>query len=86
MKSTPAENSGVLVLHKTLDILEAIKSQPAGVKLSDLSRAVGMPKATVYRILATLESRGFLDRNEDGATAWRASFLICSSPSASKRS
>jgi IclR family KDG regulon transcriptional repressor len=62
-----AEASGVLVLHKTLDILEGIKEVPGGVRLSDLARAVGMPKATVYRILSTLESRGFLDRGEDGA-------------------
>jgi IclR family transcriptional regulator, KDG regulon repressor len=71
MKTGAAETGGVLVLHKTLDILENIRGhdsndQPAGVKLSDLARSVEMPKATVYRILATLESRGFLDRSEDG--------------------
>lgn len=71
MKARPAETSGVLVLHKTLDILEYIlgydgKNKPDGVKLSDLARSVGMPKATVYRILSTLESRGFLDRGPDG--------------------
>src|SRR5580698_469458 len=67
MKAGSTENSGVLVLHKTLDILENIKDKSAGVKLSDLARTVDMPKATVYRILATLESRGFLDRSEDGS-------------------
>jgi IclR family transcriptional regulator, KDG regulon repressor len=71
MKTGTTETGGVLVLHKTLDILENIRSyssndKPAGVKLSDLARAVDMPKATVYRILSTLESRGFLDRSEDG--------------------
>src|SRR5580698_5778426 len=67
MKTASTESGGVLVLHKTLDILENIKDKPVGVKLSDLARAVDMPKATVYRILSTLESRGFLDRGEDGA-------------------
>ncbi len=71
MKAASAETGGVLVLHKTLDILENIRSydgkdKPLGIKLSDLARAVNMPKATVYRILSTLESRGFLDRGEDG--------------------
>jgi IclR family KDG regulon transcriptional repressor len=66
MKAAPAETSGVLVLHKTLDILETIREKPAGLKLADLARTVDMPKATVYRILSTLESRGFLDRGEDG--------------------
>jgi IclR family transcriptional regulator, KDG regulon repressor len=66
MKTGTASTGGVLVLHKALDILENIKHTPTGVKLSDLARSVDMPKATVYRILATLESRGFLDRSKDG--------------------
>ena len=71
MKAGSSETGGVLVLHKTLDILEKIlgydgKNKQSGVRLSDLARSVHMPKATVYRILATLESRGFLDRGADG--------------------
>ena len=67
MKTTAAEPSGVLVLHKTLDILEEIKTSEAGYKLADLARQVDLPKATVYRILCTLESRGYLDRAADGS-------------------
>jgi DNA-binding IclR family transcriptional regulator len=63
----PAEPSGVLVLHKTLDILEKIKTTEAGYKLADLARKVALPKATVYRILCTLEGRGYLDRAADGS-------------------
>src|SRR5579872_2069239 len=58
---------GVRVLHKTLDILEVVKSREAGFRLADLSREVELPKATVYRILATLEGRGYLDRAADGS-------------------
>jgi len=65
MRAANGDVSGVRVLHKTLDIIETIKDSPAGVKLSDLARTVAMPKATVYRILSTLEGRGFLDRGED---------------------
>src|SRR5271165_6496047 len=61
------ETAGVRVLHKTLDILEAIKSNESGFKLADLARQVELPKATVYRILATLEGRGYLDRAGDGS-------------------
>src|SRR5260370_37833441 len=67
MKTEPAEPSGVLVLHKTLDILERIKTTDGGYKLADLARKVELPKATVYRILSTLESRGYLDRSADGS-------------------
>lgn len=55
MTSAPKK---VLVLDKTLDILECIKRQGPGLGLADVARSVAMPKPTVYRILATLEGRG----------------------------
>jgi IclR family transcriptional regulator, KDG regulon repressor len=66
MKSTTTAPKQVLVLQKTLDILEALKSERNGIGLADVARSVAMPKATVYRILATLEIRGYLDRSADG--------------------
>jgi IclR family acetate operon transcriptional repressor len=60
-----ADASGVRVLHKTLDILEILKTRESGYTLADLTRTVELPKATVYRILATLERRGYLDRSHD---------------------
>jgi len=65
-KHNGSGTGGVKVLHKTLDILETIKRQPAGLGLAELSRSVRVPKPTVYRILATLEARGYLDRSEEG--------------------
>ncbi len=65
-ENATTETAGVRVLHKTLDILETIKTTQSGYKLADLARAVDLPKATVYRILATLEGRGYLDRAADG--------------------
>jgi IclR family KDG regulon transcriptional repressor len=53
-------------LLKTLDILEAIKQSEQGLGLADLSRVVKMPRPTVYRILTTLEARGYLDRQTEG--------------------
>jgi len=70
VKAAPApdaapETSGVRVLHKTLDILEILKTRESGYTLADLTRSVALPKATVYRILATLEKRGYLDRSPE---------------------
>lgn len=62
-----AEPSGVRVLHKTLDILETIRQREGGYRLGDLVRKIELPKATVYRILTTLEGRGYLDRAADGS-------------------
>src|SRR5258708_1833651 len=66
MPKQTRDAGGVRVLHKTLDIIEALKSGDGGVRLADLSRGVDLPKPTVHRILATLEGRGYLDRAGDG--------------------
>lgn len=66
MKKSATKPNHVLVLLKALDVLEAIKTAPAGVGLAALARIVQMPKPTVFRILVTLEGRGYLERREDG--------------------
>lgn len=66
MKAPRAAPKQVQVLQKTLDILETLKRDGAGMGLADVSRSVRMPKATVYRILTTLEIRGYLNRNSEG--------------------
>src|SRR4051812_32205031 len=66
--SSPAsasQTAGVRVLHKTIDVLDALRHAPNGLSLNTLTLQVGMPKPTVYRILATLESRGYLERSPD---------------------
>src|SRR5688572_6803383 len=59
--------AGVQVLHKTIDILDALRLAPDGMSLAGLSAQSGMPKPTVYRILVTLESRGYLERSADAS-------------------
>lgn len=66
MKSDRASGRGVQVLHKTIDVLDTLRCAPTGLSLANLSDQVRMPKPTVYRIVATLESRGYLERL-DGA-------------------
>ena len=58
---------GVQVLHKTIDILDALRNAPEGMSLAGLSAHARMPKPTVYRILATLQSRGYLERSADAS-------------------
>jgi IclR family transcriptional regulator, KDG regulon repressor len=59
--------AGVQVLHKTIDILDALRHAPHGMSLAGLSAHSQMPKPTVYRILVTLESRGYLERAADAS-------------------
>lgn len=64
MRSMTGSSGGIRVLHKAVDVLEALRGEASGLALTDLARSVGMPKPTVYRIVATLRSRGYV---EDGA-------------------
>lgn len=73
MKKATAQ-TGVRVLQKALDILEAIKSQEGDLGLSQLARTVKLPKATVHRIVVTLERRGYLDRHAGGYRVGRKLF------------
>jgi IclR family transcriptional regulator, KDG regulon repressor len=60
------KRQGILVLHKMLDIMETIRESRSGLTLADIARALGLPKPTAYRIVATLEGRGYIARNSDG--------------------
>jgi IclR family KDG regulon transcriptional repressor len=66
MTPSPGSPAQVRVLHKTLDILEVLRRETSGVNLALVSRCVGIPQPTVYRILNTLKSRGYVNRHSDG--------------------
>lgn len=66
MKSAEGNLSGVRVLHKAVDVLETLRRESAGLPLADLAALTAMPKPTAYRIVATLESRGYVERGPAG--------------------
>lgn len=59
-------SGGVQVLHKAMDVLEALRAEQSGLALAELASRLGMPKPTIHRILATFEARGYLDRTSMG--------------------
>lgn len=54
---------GTASLEKAMDILEAIGSAPQGLTQPELSARLGLPRTTLYRLLATLIARGMLRRD-----------------------
>jgi len=54
------------ILSKALDILEYFHTQTPSASLDELYRYTGFSKTTVYRILRTLEHRGYLALQDDG--------------------
>ncbi len=51
---------------KALDVLDTLADAPGGFTLSELARRQGVPVATLFRILATLGERGYVEK--DGET------------------
>lgn len=51
---------GTAVLEKALDVLDAVAREPQGVSQATLSKRLGLPRTTLYRLLAKLVERGML--------------------------
>jgi IclR family transcriptional regulator, acetate operon repressor len=51
---------GTAVLEKALDVLDAVAREPHGVSQASLSKLLGLPRTTLYRLLAKLVERGML--------------------------
>src|SRR5688572_2088537 len=51
-------------LDKALDILELLADQGTGLSQTEIAEAVGRNVSQIYRVLATLERRGYLTRDD----------------------
>ncbi len=54
---------------KAIDILSAFGTSTPRLTLAELSDRLGMPKGTVHNLLATLISRGFIEKTHEGEYA-----------------
>lgn len=52
-------------VENALDLLDAICEEGGEARVSQLSQRLGMSKASVFRLLATFEGRGFVERSDD---------------------
>jgi DNA-binding IclR family transcriptional regulator len=59
-RSKFVDNTESASVHRALDILELLADAPAAVGLTEIARRAGGPKATVHRLLATLQTRGYV--------------------------
>ncbi len=53
-------------LDKALDILELLAGEAGGLTQTEIAEAVGRNVSQIYRVLATLERRGYLTRDGSG--------------------
>jgi DNA-binding IclR family transcriptional regulator len=52
-------------VERAIDILQSFTADEPGLGVVELSRRVGLPKSTVFRLLSTMEARGFITQNSD---------------------
>jgi len=67
MKSTEPQNTGTAStsIEKALEVCEALSLSPSGVALTDVARAVNLPRPSVHRLLAILKRRGYVRQDEE---------------------
>ncbi|MGH2531079.1 MAG: IclR family transcriptional regulator [Thermomicrobiales bacterium] len=54
-------------VQRVVSILRALAEAKPSLGLSEVSTAVELPESTVYRMLATLQGEGFVERTPDGS-------------------
>ncbi|QDU80172.1 HTH-type transcriptional regulator YiaJ [Polystyrenella longa] len=67
----PKKSYRAPALEKGLDVLELMANAPHAMNLTDIARELGRTKQELFRIMASLQSRGYLLRDE--AQRYRAS-------------
>ena len=58
-----ANSTPVQSIDRVFDIVEALSSSPHGMSLTDLAAAVSLHVSTVHRLLASLSSRGYVQKD-----------------------
>ena len=67
-KGAKAEPARVATLERALSILSVFESSSEPVTLAQISKATGLYKSTILRLIASFEDHGYLRRSKDGAS------------------
>ena len=65
MPSRDKESYSIHAVENALDVLEALSEGEDEVRISQLSEKLAMNKTSVFRLLATFESRGYVERDTE---------------------
>ena len=77
--SRKKESRSTTTLDKGLTVLEAVEKAAQPPTIQELARITGIQRLAVYRLLCTLEQRGYVIRDDDkhyrahrgGGASWR---------------
>ncbi|MEO8027244.1 MAG: IclR family transcriptional regulator [Bryobacteraceae bacterium] len=78
--STPKEDAGSQyhqrAISRALDVLEGFSDEHPELTLKEMSQRIDLPESSLFRILLTLESRGYLVQSADGAYTLAPKLLL----------
>lgn len=66
-RNPPADVYFSKAIGRALDVLERFTDERTALSLKEISTGMDLPESSLFRILLTLESRGYLHQNEDGS-------------------
>lgn len=66
MPSREKDSYCIRSVENALSLLEALAEDDSTGSLSQLSQQLGMTKASLFRLMATFESHGYVERGQDG--------------------
>lgn len=52
---------------RVLNVLDTLRARPRGASLVEIASATGLPRSSAFRYLATLEARGYVERDANGS-------------------
>lgn len=64
--SRPFDRYRVRVVDRALDVLEAVRDAGRPMRLEEISRRLSVAKSSAFRLLCTLERRGYVERHDGG--------------------
>lgn len=64
----PSRSSRIKSADRTVEVLEFLATQPKRLTLSEIQRALGVPKTSLYGLLRTLVARGWVTSDPRGIT------------------
>jgi IclR family KDG regulon transcriptional repressor len=68
MASNPKERYSINSIIRASNILKCLSGGKTHFKISELARHLGLDRSTTYRILLSLESTGFVEKDEEAGT------------------
>jgi IclR family transcriptional regulator, KDG regulon repressor len=60
------KKSNVQVIDRTLDIIELLSTEQNGLGVTEISKRTNLHKTTVHRILSSLYTRNYVEKNKNG--------------------